>query len=109
LREREEKVFGAVLFFFWLCCYADNTKGGEGMQLSTSFFRSHQLSLGLYHAGGVWEEGDGVGGGCFIGFNYSLLNSISISAVLLIVDILYFYPMIKTNKIKIFYLRCSRN
>jgi hypothetical protein len=72
-------------------------------------FRSHQLSLGLYHAGGVWEEGDGVGGGCFIGFNYSLLNSISIAAVLLIVDILYFYPMIKTNKIKIFYLRCSRN
>jgi len=33
LRERVEgmeKVFGGAVLFFWLCCYTDNTKGGEG-------------------------------------------------------------------------------
>ena len=28
--EGMEKVFGGAVLFFWLCCYTDNTKGGEG-------------------------------------------------------------------------------
>lgn len=34
---RVEKVFGGAVLFFWLCCFTDNTKGGEARQLSTSF------------------------------------------------------------------------
>lgn len=56
-----EKVFGGAVLFFWLCCYTDNTKGGEGRQLSTSF-RFQQLSLGLHHAGRVCEGRGGAPG-----------------------------------------------
>lgn len=81
LREREremEKVFGGAVLFFWLCCYTDNTKGREGVQLSTSF-RFQQLSLGLHHAGRVrreLQEGDGVGRCFFLGSRVKCFFSI---------------------------------